>query len=163
MALRTQILEAQHRLARASAAPPWAVFIVKNNDDQEAREQEHRRRVAVAALSSERRNRRLDEASNRSDPIYTTDAAVNTRHLVTAWRRRRSVKRTRPRLARHRPLECSRQKDSTGLEGRRAPGPSSATVDHLLIAKRDSAGSNSRRRPAPAEAKLICRTDRLIP
>ena len=58
------------------------MFIAKHN------EQEQRRKAAVAAQPSERRNRRLEDATDRSDPQFLANnppsgAAVATMHLAT--------------------------------------------------------------------------------
>ena len=61
------------------------MFIAKHNEEEEAREQEQRRKAAVAAQPSERRNRRLEDATDRSNPRFLppSGAAAATTHLAT--------------------------------------------------------------------------------
>ena len=84
--LRTEILETHHRLAELE--PAWDMFIAKYNEEEEAREQEQCCKAAVAVQPSERRNRRLEDASDRSDPRLLASnppsgAAADTTHLAT--------------------------------------------------------------------------------
>ena len=155
MALRKQILDAQHRLVELE--PVWEVFIAKHNDKEEAREQKQRRKAAVAALPSEE-----DASSDRSDPRLSTSdpstsAAIDTRHLATP-RGADDVRSCVRDPGSASTLEMFLP-ESMSLESGRALGPSSATVDfdaardtknnrgssakHVKDAHQDDTGSSS--------------------
>ena len=127
--MRKELLEAKHRIAEK---PAWSVYVEKHNDKEEIQELEHRRRAAVTAQPSDLRNRGLEDEANRvelrvsaNNPL--SDSAAATSHLATPHgadnaRSSALAPGSTSTLGIFSPV-------STGLEGARDPGPSTATVD----------------------------------